>query len=159
MLLHVSIPADEPERVATAIAKVVSGTMMPFPPVAGAFMVWFGEDQRAIIEINPRGHEHVPAANQFGMRTNEAPSPYSEGHVAVATPLSEGDVLAIGTREGWLARRSDRGGLFSVIELWLENRFLLEVVPGEERRRYSDNLTIDRFSALFALRTSTGTTP
>ncbi len=151
MLLHVSIPADEPERVARAIAEVASGTMLPFPPVAGAFMVWFGEGRRAIIEINPRGHEHVPAAEQFGIKTNAAPSPYSEGHVAIATPLSASDVLRIGAREGLLARRSDRGGLFSVVELWLENRFLLEVVPDEERQRYSNNLTIDRFSSLFAL--------
>jgi hypothetical protein len=157
MLLHVSIPADEPERVAKAIAAVVQGTVLEFPPVPGAFMVWFGTAQRMIIEINPRGHEHVPAANQFGIRPNPTPSPYSEGHVAIAAPLSAESVLAIGAREGWLAQRSDRGGLFSVVELWLENKFLLEVVPDEERLNYSDNVTMDRFSALFALNPPGGT--
>jgi hypothetical protein len=151
MLLHVSIPADQPERVAKALAEVVGGTMLPFPPVTGAFMVWFGPGQRSIVEINPRGHEHVPAADQFGIRTNASPSPYSEGHVALAAPVSADAIIAIGVREGWLTRRSDRGGLFSVVELWLENKFLLEVVAAEEAQRYSDNLTIERFSTLFGL--------
>jgi hypothetical protein len=156
MLLHVSIPADEPERVARVVAEVVGGAMMRFPPVAGAFMVWFGANSRAIIEINPRGQEHVPSPTQFGIRTNATPSPYSEAHVALATPLSADEVLAVGAREGWLTQRSDRGGLFSVVELWLESKFLLEVVPDEERQLYATNVTIDRFSALFGLRKPEG---
>jgi hypothetical protein len=151
VLLHVSIPADEPERVARAIADIAQGTVLLFPPVPGAFMVWCGTDQRTIVEVNPRGHEHVPANGQFGIRTNPSPSPYSEAHIAIGTALPAEGVLSVGRREGWLAQHSDRGGLFSVIELWLENKFLLEVLIEAEQRRYSDNVTVDRFRAVFAL--------
>jgi hypothetical protein len=100
VLFHVSIPADEPERVARVIAEIGSGTTLPFPPVQGAFMAWLGDEQRAIIEVNPRGHEHVPAAGEFGIRKNPSPSPYSEGHVAIGTRLAADGVLDIGRREG-----------------------------------------------------------
>jgi hypothetical protein len=98
----------------------------------------------------------VPAAGEFGIRLNPSPSPYSEGHVAVGTRLAADSVLGIGEREGWFAQRSDRGGLFSVVELWLENKFLLEVLTDTEQHRYLENLTVDRFRALFALESPRG---
>jgi hypothetical protein len=151
MLFHVSIPADEPERAARAIGEICAGVVLPFAPVRGAFMVWLGDEQRTIIEINPRGHEHLPAAGQFGIRLNPAPSAYSEAHLAIGTALDADAVLAIGKREGWLAQQSDRGGAFAVVELWLENKFLLEVLPAAEQRRYVQNLSIDFFRTLAGL--------
>jgi hypothetical protein len=92
VLLHVSIPADDPEHVARVLAEVCAGTVLPFVPVAGAFMVWLGDVHGTIIEVNPRGHEHVPAPGQFGIRPNATPSPYSEAHIAFGTSLSADEV-------------------------------------------------------------------
>jgi hypothetical protein len=158
MLFHVSIPADHPENVARVVTELWRGTMLPFPPVPGAFMVWLGDEQRTILEVHPRGHEHVPAVGEFGTRRNPAPSPYSEAHVALGTPLSAEAVLAIGKREGWYTQLSNRGGLFAVIELWLEDKFLLEVLPETEQRRYAE-LTVDRLKAAFALDSPRGDAP
>jgi hypothetical protein len=47
--------------------------------------------------------------------------------------------------------------LFSVVELWLENKFLLEVLTDPEQHRYFENLTVDRFRTLFALGSPGGT--
>jgi hypothetical protein len=86
------------------------------------------------------------------VRTNPAPSPHSEVHLAIGTVLSAEEVLAIASREGWLAQRSNRGGLFDVIEFWVENEFLLEVLPDAEQKRYFQNLTADKFRAVFRIR-------
>jgi hypothetical protein len=42
----------------------------------------------------------------------------------------------IAKREGWLARNCDRGGVFNVIEFWLENKFMLELMTDHELKRY-----------------------
>jgi hypothetical protein len=149
MLFHASIPADEPERVARIIAELWRGRVLPFPPFPGAFMAWSGDDRRTVIDVYPRGREHVPAPQEFGVRTNPAPSAHSESHLALGVVLAADEVLAIARREGWLAQVSNRGGLFNVIEFWLENKFLLELLPAPEQQRYIDNMTIENLRTLF----------
>jgi hypothetical protein len=149
MLYHASIPADDPERVARVIAELWRGRVLPFPPFPGAFMAWSGDERRTVVDVYPRGREHVPAPVEFGVRTNLAPSEHSESHLALGVTLSADEVLAIATRESWLAQPSDRGGLFTVIELWVENKFLLELLTPQEQRRYTKNMTIENLRALF----------
>lgn len=144
------MPADEPERVAGVIAELWRGRVLPFPPFPGAFMAWLGDDRRTVVDVYPRGREHVPAEGAFGVRANPAPSTYSESHLALGVSVSTDEIFAIAAREGWLAQTSDRGGLFSVIELWVENKFLLELLTPAEQRRYADNMTIANLQALFA---------
>ncbi len=149
MLFHASIPADEPERVARIIAELLHGQVLPFPPFPGAFMAWLDDDRRTVIDVYPRGREHVPAPGQFSVRTNPAPSAHSESHLALGVALSADEVLAIAKRECWLAQVSNRGGLFNVIEFWLENKFLLELLPAPEQQRYIDNMSIENLRTLF----------
>lgn len=149
MLFHASIPADEPERVAGVIAELWRGSVLPFPPFPGAFMAWSGDDRRTVVDVYPRGREHVPAEGMFGVRTNPAPSAYSESHLALGVAVSSDEIFAIAAREAWLAQSSDRGGLFTVVELWVENKFLLELLTPQEQRRYADNTTIGNLRALF----------
>jgi hypothetical protein len=149
MLVHASIPADDPERVAGVIAELWGGEVLPFPPFPGAFMAFAGDERRTVLDVYPRGREHVPAPGEYAVRMNSAPSPNSEVHLALCTVLAEKNVLAIASREGWLAQRSNRGGLFAVIEFWVENKFLLELLPDTEQRRYVENMTAGRLRALF----------
>jgi hypothetical protein len=148
-LLHASIPADEPQRVARVLAELWRGEVLPFPPFPQAFVVLAGDERRTVLDVYPRGHEHVPAPGEYAVRANPAPSPHSEVHLALGTVLAEEDVLALARREGWLAQRSDRGGLFAVVEFWVENKFLLEVLSAAEQRRYVENLTVTRLRSLF----------
>jgi hypothetical protein len=102
-----------------------------------------------VLDVYPRGREHVPAIGEYAVRTNPAPSSYSEVHLALRTVLAEESVLAIASREGWFAQRSDRGGLFAVVEFWVENKFLLELLPAAEQRRYIEGVTAANLRALF----------
>jgi hypothetical protein len=156
MLFHASIPADDPEHVARVVAELWRGEVLPFPPFPGAYVASAGDERRTLVEIYPRGREHVPAPGEYGTRVNPAPSHYSEAHLAVGTVLSAEDVLTLAQREGWLAQRSNRAGLFEVVELWVENKFLLEVLTEAEQRRYVANTGTAELRRLFATQTTRG---
>ena len=60
-------------------------------------------------------------------------------------PLEPEHVEAIGAREGWRAKTFGRGmkghkPFFHVIEFWLENRLMIEVVSPAMAREYEDFL-------------------
>ena len=124
---------------------------MPFPPHPGAWMAWSGDERGTELEIFPRGQEEFPTQGEVSVRKNVTPSPYSECHLAMGTRLSFEDVLAIAKREGWMAQRCNRGGLFEIVEFWVENKFLLELLPSAEQQRYVENMNADRFRRLFGL--------
>jgi len=151
MLFHASIPADDPRRVARVIAELWGGQALQFPPFPGAYIAMAGDERRTVVDVYPRGREHVPAPGEYAVRTNPAPSPHSEVHLAIGTVLSVDAVIALARRESWLAQRSSRGGLFDVVEFWIENKFLLEVLPQAEQQRYVENLTVAGFRARFGI--------
>ncbi|HEY6454634.1 MAG TPA: hypothetical protein VIY90_05060 [Steroidobacteraceae bacterium] len=136
MIIHASIPADDPQRVARVIAELWRGTYAPFPIVPGVFTARAGDERGTQIEVGPRGREAIPGEKQLGMQVNPAPSPYSEVHLNIFSPLSEAEIFAIAKREGWKALPCDRGGVFKLIEFWLENKFMLEVMNEHEWARY-----------------------
>jgi len=153
MLFHASIPADNPEHVARIIAELWRGEMMPFPPHPGAYMAWSGDERGTELEIFPRGQEEFPSPGEVTVRRNPSPSQNSECHIAMGTRLSFEEVLAIAKREDWMAQRCDRGGLFNIVEFWVENKFLLELMPDAEQKRYVENVTPKAFRTLFGIAT------
>jgi hypothetical protein len=61
--------------------------------------------------------------------------------------LAQAQVLDIASREGWVARVCDRK-FFKLIELWLENQFLLEIMTEEEAKRYGQFTTLDNWRSV-----------
>jgi len=146
---HASIPADEPERVARVIAELWRGEYFPFV-FLGSFVVFAGDDRGTQIEVGPRGWENNPSKEQGDIQINPSPSPYSAVHLNVATPLSFDEIRAIGDREGWIVRLSPRGPGSRLIELWLENKFLLELMPPADMELYRRTTTIEGYRAAMA---------
>lgn len=144
MIFHVSIDADDPPRVAAAIAKLWRGEVLPFPPVAqGSVIVMAGDRRNSAIEVYPRGTELSPADGDAdaACRMADTPSGHSATHAAIATPLDRADVFALAAAEGWIAKYRKRGGLFGVIEFWLENRLMIEVLTPDMQAEYLAALT------------------
>jgi hypothetical protein len=135
MIFHGSIPADEPERVARVIAELWRCEYFPFI-FPNNFLILSNDDRGSALETGPRGEALAPGGSAVDRQIYQAPPPHSECHFNIATPLSLGEVQAIGAREGWLARNCDRGGVFNVIEFWLENKFMLELMTAHELKRY-----------------------
>jgi len=146
MIHHVSIPAREPQRVATVLAELMNGKCFPFGPLEGAFMASSGDEHGTMIEVYPeQATLEVPANDDqvvFGKQAVPQAWPF---HALVSVPLSREEVERIGAREGWRAKTFGRGmqghkPFFHVIEFWLENRLLIEVATPAMAQEYLDFL-------------------
>jgi hypothetical protein len=139
MLFHVSIDADNPKHVAEVFAEIWKGRAVPFPPVAvGSWMAIAGDERNNLIEVYPRGTELVERqgdADGEGV-AGGAPRPHSPTHLAIGTDMTTDEVLALAKREGWPAKYRKRGGVFGVIELWVEGWRMVEVLTPEMQQEY-----------------------
>jgi hypothetical protein len=139
MIHHLSIAAQDPRRVAGVIAELWRGRAQPFPPVGeGSWVAIAGDARNTTIEVYPFGCELQPVEGDADAHAvvNPRPPAFTATHAAVASPLGEAEVFAIARREAWEAKYRKRGGLFGVIELWLENRVLIEVLTAEMQAEY-----------------------
>lgn len=145
MIFHASIPADDPERVARVMAEIWRGEAFPFPPWPGGFVAVAGDDRGTTLEVYPRAHTIAPGEGGEGARPLIDPTVGRFGcfHVATATDRSAEDIFAIGRREGWRTVRCRRGGLFEVIELWLENVLMVEVMTADMQADYLAAVTVE----------------
>jgi hypothetical protein len=138
MLHHFSIAAENPARVAQALADLLHGEVAPFPPHPGSFMALSLDDYGTMIEIYPAETELMPGsgAEQAAFSSNAFASPFSATHAAISVPTSQEEIERIATREGWRVVCCDRDGYFDVIEVWVENKLLLEVLPPSMAAKY-----------------------
>jgi hypothetical protein len=145
MIFHASIPADRPEHVANVLAELWKGEAFRFPPIPGAWVAMSGDERGSTIEVYPREMVIAPGDADAMCKPQVATNKevLSCFHMAIATPLDTDEVIAIGQREGWRAVRCNRGGFFDVIELWIENCLLIEVMTEEMQRDYQSRVNLD----------------
>ncbi|MGE5269154.1 MAG: hypothetical protein ACM3JG_05720 [Thiohalocapsa sp.] len=147
MIHHVSIPAKEPQHVAEVLAELMGGKCVPFGPLEGAFMATSGDAHGTMIEVYPdRATLDIPANDdQVVFGENTAPPQTWPFHVLLSVAKEREEIEAIGAREGWRAKTFGRGmqgrkPFFHVIEFWLENRLMIEVVSPAMAKEYEDFL-------------------
>lgn len=138
MLFHMSIAADNPRHVASVIAELWNGEARRFPPVSDNGWIELAQDERGTaIEVYPHGtllRETSGDADAHG--ATGARDRFTPTHAAIATELGQDEVMAIAEREGWPAKYRKRGGLFGVIELWIEGRQMIEVLTRAMQSEY-----------------------
>jgi len=139
MIHHLSFPAIVPEHVAQVLAEIWGGKAFPFPPHPGSYMVLTLDEYGTMIEIYPIGTELVPGMEQAQVLFSfNALSPvHSATHAAISVPITEAQIQQIADRENWRCVRCDRDSYFEVIEFWVENRFMLELLPPSFAARYT----------------------
>jgi len=152
MLFHASIEADNPQRVATALAKLWEGKALPFPPVAkGSWAAFANDDRNSAIEVYPRGTElRIAEGNADAGSINVAGKRFGATHLAIATVLDAEEVLSLAEREAWPARICHRGGMFHVIEIWIEGCQMIEVLTAEMQREYLENISVEKWEQMVA---------
>lgn len=150
MIFHSSITASDPERVARFIAELWRGTARCAP--AGMFddkcYVAFALDDRGTqIEVFPHDFAFVLRSKANEVKEFDPGRRATVGltatHFAIASSLSEEEVHAIAKREGWECGayfREVPGGGYGVIEVWLENRQMIEVLTQEMQRQYAETM-------------------
>jgi hypothetical protein len=148
-----SISAAEPQRVASFLATVLGGEALPFPPFPGCWIAFAAQDDGTAIEVYPDTHvllagkDHIECAE----RTRDTASTFV--HAAIASQLSERSILALGQRENWTSRVCDRGP-FRCVEVWIENRLLIEVLDPTMKEDYRDGMTRENWASMFGLKRS-----
>jgi hypothetical protein len=145
MLLHVSVEADDPRRLATVVAELWGGEAFPYPMATDeGWMAIAGDDRGSMLEVLPRGTElRVGAGDNEAIGVTGPPRRHGGTHIALETILPDAAVLAIGMREGWAMKRGRRaGGAFFVIEAWVEGCLMLELVTPAMQPAYRATLTI-----------------
>jgi len=138
MLFHMSISADDPKHVSDVIAELWQGHVRPFRSVSdGGWMVFAGDERGTLIEVYPQGTvlcETEGDADAHGETLGS--DRLSATHGAIGSNLDCEAILAVAAREGWPAKYRKRGGMFGVVELWIEGRQMMEVLSPEMQAEY-----------------------
>ena len=131
--------------MADVVAELLGGISIPFPPNPGAYMAVARDGHGTAVEVYPAATTLMPngvAGTEF---RHDGPQPsFGAVHFALSVELEIAEIEAIAEREGWRSYVCSRGGDFDVVELWLENRFLVELLPPAFAASYV------RFAGLFA---------
>ena len=142
--------------MADVLAELMNGRAFPFPGgLPDSFMAIAGDANGTMIEVYPpdvRLEPHAMPRRNPGQRAEPGAC-----HVLLSVPLSRQQIEAIGNREGWITRFCGRGApgqkpLFHLIEVWVEDHFLLEVVPQNMLGEYQDLMRFDAIDAMLAAR-------
>ncbi len=149
-LLHLSINADDPERIARFLAGLLGGEAMPFPPFPDSWIAFTQEDDGTAIEVYPITHQLTAGSHQVACETGESWDGPTFVHAALGSPLSGDTIIARAENEDWLARRCNRGP-FDCIEIWLENRLLIEVLDPAMQQQYRAGMTQQNWRDMFHL--------
>ena len=135
MIQHVSIVADRPEQTAGVLARIIGGIAIPLGPARGSWTAVGTDPLGNVVEVMPRGTELHPGKAEAETRMG-APSRHSGVHLLVESPLAEDEVMHVACEAGVRAYRSVRQLFGELIEVWLDECLLVEVLPFEWARNY-----------------------
>ncbi|REJ77377.1 MAG: hypothetical protein DWQ47_13400 [Acidobacteria bacterium] len=164
MLNHISIAVNDTENVANVIAELWGGYAFPFPVSEKSWIVFANDGIGTAVEVTPADTIMVPGEgfpreegfdittpteeyeSKF-VRTNDAPA-YVATHMNINSKLSVAEIKKIADREGWRCFIANRGeGLFQLVEFWVEDRFLIEVMTPEMTERYIQVMQPEGYAA------------
>jgi len=131
MIHHLSVSAADPKGAAEFFADLMHGVVVDFPPNPGSYMVFKADGHGTAIEIYPAGSVMIPNGDPGAIfvRQPEGADRRSPTHFALSVEMALDDVLARAAAQGWEAYVCDRGGHFHVVEVWIDNTWLVEVLP------------------------------
>lgn len=149
-LLHLSISANDPRNVATFLAEVMGGAVMPFPPFPGCWIAFTVEDDGTAIEIYPTTHVLEAGPDQIACEIKEPDTTSTFFHAAVCSQLERAEIMSLASTRGWTSRICNRGP-FECVEVWLENRLLVELLDAEMQEDYRAGMTVSNWKSMFGL--------
>ena len=115
----------------------MGGKAVPFPPNPGSFFALQLDDHGSGVEVYPAGTELQPAGEEGGsfVRKTREGRGFGATHFALSVLTDAGKVKEIAERAGWHCVTCNRGP-FHVIEVWVENDTMVEVLPPDFAAEY-----------------------
>ena len=135
MIHHLSIAAQDPKHAASMLAEIMGGTAVPFPPNPGSFFALQLDEHGSGVEVYPAGTELQPGGEVGGSFVKKDPRSYGSTHFALSVSTDADAVQAIAQRAGWHCYDCNRGP-FHVIEVWVENETMVEILPPAYAQEY-----------------------
>jgi hypothetical protein len=137
MIHHISIPARDTRHVAEILVRLFGGVLTGFGPYRDSWIAWAADEHGMAIEVYPVGTEMFPpdGPGQAQFRHNPAASPYSATHATVSVNRTVEEIQVIARSEGWRAVKLSRGP-HDVVEFWIENAVMLELMTAEMTAAY-----------------------
>lgn len=131
MIHHLSVAAQNPKVVADFFAELLGGVAVDFPPNPGGYMAFAPDGKGTGVEVYPAGSVMAPNADDGAIFTRRSVEPIerSPTHFALSVAANVEKVAAMAAARGWDCFVCDRGGHFHVVEVWIENAWLVEVLP------------------------------
>lgn len=136
MIHHISLAVNNPQHVAQVVAELWQGQAIPFFPHPGSYITLSFDSSGTAIEFLPKGTVLKPDSPSESVGFYESnpdvsnpDAAYTATHANLAVPISEAQIYEIADREGWRAIRCRREDFFELIEFWVENEVLLELIP------------------------------
>src|SRR3984957_592674 len=149
MIHHLSIAARDPKYAAAVLAELMGGTAVPFPPNPGSFFALQLDEYGSGVEVYPAGTELQPGGEVGGSFVRKEARGYGSTHFALSVATDAATVFTIAERAGWQYFDCNRGP-FHVIEVWVENQTMVEVLPPEYAREYLAFTRPDKVQATMA---------
>ena len=137
MIHHISIPATDPRHVADVLVELFDGQLTGFGPYRDSWIAWATDDAGTAIDVYPVGTEMYPpdGPGQARFRHVEGASPFVATHATVSVDRTVEEIVALADREGWRAVELSRGP-HNVVEFWIENAVMLEIMTPEMTAGY-----------------------
>ena len=138
MIHHVSIEADDPMKVATVIAKLMGGRAREGFPFEHSCSAFSDDEYGTMFECWQRGKVvTIPKSGpgKFEISDSGTLQEHQAFHTALSVKLEDDEVMAIAKEAGWKTAVRPNGP-FSVVEVWIENRLLLEVLSPTQAENY-----------------------
>lgn len=152
MIHHISFAVNNPLHAAKVVAELWQGRAIPFPDHPGSYIAISLDRYGTAIEFMPKGTVLKPGSSLESVRFSEPnidATGYTATHANIAVPISEAQIYEIADREGWRAVRCKRGDFFELIEFWIENEILLELLPPKLMEQYLVMVQPENLKAMF----------
>ncbi|MUL36319.1 hypothetical protein [Gloeocapsopsis dulcis] len=137
MIHHISIDAYNPLQVASVLAEILKGKAYHFF-YPGSYNVMPFDSYGTGIVVFPQGTVWIPGTNTKPAQLLPSTSTDLVAiHAAISVPTTQQQIEQIGQREGWRVLTRDQGdSIFGLVEFWVENRILLELLPPGFETQY-----------------------
>ncbi len=136
---HVSMPAQDPAKVARVLAELLAARVVSIPHPKGTLLVYAGDSDGTAIEIWPANLRFDAAVHDLAPSDLPFPEAWPHHCFVTSDACDTRTILAVFAREGWRAEHVHNGPPgrgFSLVRGWIENQTAIELGGSDMRAEY-----------------------